>query len=564
MRGKTGIWIILALLLMRPAAVVYAAPSDSAAAAVSGYCMGSELHAFIRLKEGYDVSKFRASLQSDEVLADREGTVARLTETDAIVRYVFMVDLTGSMRKYAEEVNLFVDSLMESEKRKAFFTVATFGEQFQVVSEDLTDRNAVKKVLGELQYREKLTDPYTGVESALTYLDGYSIKSGDLIHLVVITDGDPDLGMEDEAESLERERELAQSLEERIADTPEIIVSTLCTEQWDEYAYQALSTGRGIHEIIGDGQAASDAGARMAEYVDGLYRISFRLAEEPETERFDVELTLKERGAEGIILSLEGVPNLKLFSNADQEEQEENGLSGIGGHLRDPDKNSGNHTGTEAPEGNEGRKDTETPENNEERRNTEPTGHTEDRRDGEDPENAESAENRENADGQAGGDAQTEDDGPEHAGQGLKQLMPVAAAGALIFAGICAVIFAGKRRPVQTEKRQRPESGQTQGAGVGIAMKLEVYSGKCKRQSATFYLSEPIVIGSAPECDVVFADPEVSPRNSRIFIRDQTICIEDLNSAEGTALGGMRIQGKNRLRSGDVISIGDVEFCFKF
>ncbi len=94
-------------------------------------------------------------------------------------------------------------------------------------------------MLDELEYTEQLTDPYTGVESALTYLDGYSIRSGDVIHLIVITDGDPDLGYEDD----EKQKELAQSAADRIKKTPEIIVSTFCTAEWDETAYETFSKG---------------------------------------------------------------------------------------------------------------------------------------------------------------------------------------------------------------------------------------------------------------------------------------------------------------------------------
>lgn len=569
MRRKIGIWMIMGLLLLRPAMPVHAAPSDnSVAEAVSGYCLGDELHAFIRLKEGYDVSKFKVSLQSDSTSAGREGAVVQITETDAIIRYVFMVDLSGSMKNYAKKVNTFVDSLMESEKRKAFYTVATFGEQFQVVKENLTDRSTVAKALGELRYKEKLTDPYTGVDSALTYLDGYSIKSGDLIHLVVITDGDPELGIADEAECREREKELAQSLTERITETPEIIVSTLCMEQWDEYAYQALSTGRGIHEIIDDDLAAEDAGVRMAEYVDSLYRVSFRLSEEPEEERFSLELTFKERGAEGIILSLESVPNLKLFSNAAPEGQEENGIPGLGGALRDPDKDQGNSEGTDVDKGEQGQKEipedkedqkgTEVPEDKEDRGETDASGDKEEQTDTMNPEDNEDVAGGETNDGN-----RTGEDEKNNGKTCLILLLPMAA-GVLILAGVCVMLLARKRRPVREEMRPNPEPVQTKVTGTGIAMKLVVYSGKYSGQSTMFYLAEQIMIGSAPECDVVFSDPEVSPRNSRIFMKDQMIYIEDLNSAEGTALGGMRIQGQNRLRSGDVISIGEVEFSFKF
>lgn len=569
MRRKIGIWIIMGLLLLWSAMPVHAAPSDnSVAEAVSGYCLGDELYAFIRLKEGYDVSKFKVSLQSDGASADREGAVAQITETDAIIRYVFMVDLSTSMKKYGEKVNTFVDSLMESEKGKAFYTVATFGEQFQVVKENLTDKAAVAKELSELRYKEKRTDPYTGVESALTYLDGYSMKSGDLIHLVVITDGDPELGIADEAESREREEELAQSLTERITDTPEIIVSTLCMEQWDEYAYQALSTGRGIHEIIGDDLAVEDAGVRMAEYVDSLYRVSFRLSEEPEAERFSVELTFKERGAEGIVLSLESVPNLKLFSNAAPEGQEENEIPESGGALRDPDKDQDNSEGTDAdreeqegtevPEDKEDRREAEDSEDREDRNETDDSGDEEDQTGTVNPE-----DNEDSAGDETNDSNRTDEDERDNEKLSLSLLLPIAA-GVIILAGVCVALLARKRRPVRKEMRPTPGPVQTKGAGTGIAMKLEVYSGKCREQSAMFYLAEQIVIGSAPECDVVFADPEVSPRNSRIFMKDQMIYIEDLNSAEGTALGGMRIQGQNRLRSGDVISIGEVEFSFRF
>ena len=65
-------------------------------------------------------------------------------------------------------------------------------------------------------------------------------------------------------------------------------------------------------------------------------------------------------------------------------------------------------------------------------------------------------------------------------------------------------------------------------------------------------------------CDIVLQDSCVSPVNTRIVFKDGMIYVEDMNSASGTAIGGMKIQGLNRLRSGDVLSIGEVEFCLKF
>lgn len=522
-------WLLVGFLLLQSAVPVYAAPEDnSVVKAVSGYCLSDELYAFIQIKDGYDVDNFNVNLQSDAVSAAGEQSLEPIAETSATVRYVFMVDLTSSMRKYAQEVNAFVDSLVETEKLQAFYTVAAFGERFEIVSENLTDGNTVKKVLNELEYTEQLTDPYTGVESALTYLDGYSRKSGDLIHLVVITDGDPDLGIEDGEESRKKESELAGAVAQRIGDTPEIIVSTICTDEWDAYAFQALSTGSGIHEMIDSNQDADAAGAKMANYVDSLYRISFKLSAIPEAERFSVELRFRGNDPNGqramLNVSMEGVPNLKLFSNGTQQDPDkEKPGNGDIGEIKKPE-----NEGAAEPEST----DTKEPG----------------------VENVSGAEDTEKV---------TEVE-PEETKQGIdKKLLLTAGVCALVLiVGICTIILMRKRNSRKTGPQPQVKKGA--GEAGGIMMKLEVYSGNCVRRPGTICLVDSFVIGSAPECDLVFSDPNVSPKNSRIFVQNQIIYIEDLNSAEGTALGGMRIQSQNRLRSGDVISIGNVEFCFKF
>lgn len=545
MRGKIAIWVMIGLLLLQTKVVVHAAPSEnSAAEVVSGYCLGDELHAFIQIGDGYDMPTLKVSLQSGEVSANANGTVAPITETDAIVRYLFMIDLSGTMRSHKEEVNLFVDSLMDTEEQEAFYTIATFGEQFQVVKENLTDKNTVKKTLSQLQYVERLTDPYTGVESALTYLDGCSKRSGDLIHLVVITDGDPALGIKDEKERLAAEQRLAQSLTERIQGAPEIIVSTICVDQWDENAYQALASGSGIHEMIGDDQDAKDAGMKMAKYVDGLYRIRFKLSRESSAERFAIELKIRGNMVDGQLaqlnLSLKNVPNLKRFS---QEAQGSQGGQNQGGQeSQDGQENQG---GQESQDGSESQDSQESQDGSESQ-------------DGQD--------NQESQESTLSGAEQDGDEAPprekEREGEDDKTFSTVLLilGGVLAIFGIVGLILLKKR----SSARVKRQSGSEPAAGGGIAMRLEVYSGKCLSQNTMFYLSKPIVIGSAKGCDVIFKNAGVSPRNSRILLQDQMIYIEDLNSAKGTMLGGMRIQGRNRLRSGDVISIGNVEFTFKF
>lgn len=585
MRKKIGLWLMAVFLFLQSAAAVYAAPdTNSVIRAISGYCLSDELYAFIQINEGYDIDSFSVNLQSDTVSAAAGGrSMVPVTETGTIVRYVFMVDLTGSMRKYADEVNAFVDALMETEKLEAFYTVATFGECFEVVSENMTDRNTVKRVLGGLKYTEKLTNPYTGVESALTYLDGCSRKSGDLIHLVVITDGDPDLGIKDEEESRGTESALAESAAAKIQNAPEIIVSTICTAQWDSDCFDALSAGSGIHEMIDDGQEAAAAGKKMAGYVDSLYRIDFKLSAVPEAERFSAVLRLRGNDLNGQLamfdIPLEGIPNLKLFSGHAQENpnadgQDESGGVEIEGVITDADEDgdeSGN-TGGEKPEGEEKK------EPGEESIELGNEGADE-------PGSEESTGVGNEGAGEPGSEESTgsgNEDADEPGCKDMQRLLWIGGICVLVLVvGSCLIILVRKRNSGKTDSQSRGKRKQDQAAaahagraaaagegtgtgGLRLAMKLEVYSGNCASRSSNICLTDSFVIGSAPECDLVFRDQDVSPQNSRVFVKNQIIYIEDLNSANGTALGGMRIQGQNRLRSGDVISIGDVEFSFKF
>lgn len=565
MRKEIGSWLVTMFLILQSTVTVFAA-QDSVVKAISGYCQSDELYAFIQINDDYDTDSFTVKLQSDAVTAEGERSLVPVMETDTRVHYVLMMDLSDSMRNYADEVDAFVGALMETEKLEACYTIATFGECFEVVKENMTDGNAVKRTLSELEYTEKLTDPYTGIESALIYLDSSSIRSGDLIYLVVITDGELDLGIEDERESQREENKRAKSATEKIQNTPEVIVSTICMAEWDSRAFDVLSEGRGLHEAIDDNQDAAAAGEKVAGYVDSLYRIDFKLSAVSETERFSAALRLRGNALDGQLamfeVSLESLPDLKLFSghgreNPNADGQDESGGVEIEGVITDEDGDESENVSGEKPETGE---ETE-PE-------VESTG---------EPGREESAGPENEGVDEPGSEDSTElanegmDESESEDTQGILWIVGICAL--VIVVGVCLIILVRKQRSGKAELQPGAKKRQNQAAagsggitagGSGLTMKLEVYSGNCVSGRASICLADSIVIGSAPECDLVFCDQDVSPQNSRVFVKDQMIYIADLNSANGTALGGMRIQGQNRLRSGDVISIGNVEFSFKF
>lgn len=71
--------------------------------------------------------------------------------------------------------------------------------------------------------------------------------------------------------------------------------------------------------------------------------------------------------------------------------------------------------------------------------------------------------------------------------------------------------------------------------------------------------SGSLLIGRLPECDIHLEDNLVSRRHARISVRDGSVVLEDLHSANGVYVNGLQIDHCVPLREGDRILIGTVE-----
>jgi DNA-binding winged helix-turn-helix (wHTH) protein len=83
---------------------------------------------------------------------------------------------------------------------------------------------------------------------------------------------------------------------------------------------------------------------------------------------------------------------------------------------------------------------------------------------------------------------------------------------------------------------------------------------------ATFVLSEgDNIIGRDLSCNVWLDDPDVSRRHAliRIDTARRSAVLEDLDSTNGTLLGGSRVRSRTPLSDGDVIRVGAVELRFR-
>jgi DNA-binding SARP family transcriptional activator len=71
-------------------------------------------------------------------------------------------------------------------------------------------------------------------------------------------------------------------------------------------------------------------------------------------------------------------------------------------------------------------------------------------------------------------------------------------------------------------------------------------------------------IGRSPENDLVLNEPKVSRVHASILNVNDHFVITDLNSTNGTAIGGRRISRVHRLADGDEITVGGSVFTFQF
>ena len=162
--------------------------------------------------------------------------------------------------------------------------------------------------------------------------------------------------------------------------------------------------------------------------------------------------------------------------------------------------------------------------------------------------------------------------GEEGASDSGAGLLP-AAIGAVVLAVavIAAVVLVMRRRTSAPAPQGSPAPAAAEppaagdGQDQGIFLRLEVLQGAYLGQSLELTLRRELWVGRDPACDIPFADSAVSRRNSRIFLANDAVYIEDQDSQNGTCVNGEPLSTARLLRSGDEITVGgQVSFRLKF
>lgn len=513
------------------ATAVSAAPLKDGVNAVAGFCQESEFCAFVSMEEEWpDTVMAKAQLDGKTQAFSMEEIPVHLEEDGCPVSYLLLVDCSGSMlgkRSDNNPQNLvreYAGALYDAAGGGARFAVATFDEHFNEDATDFTDhKRSFLEDVSSIQYNAQWTDLTQSTLEALDYLEAYRRESGELVNLVLVTDGIPD-GAD--------ERMTPAVAAERINVSPSILVHTFGIGTSDSRSRASLDSlaelGQGAHTAALNSrrQDARAAAEETAALVNSLYPLRFSLGRDQSSVAdamiYFYDQAVENGSAVSALTKLSGIPVLastgEVISKAEPKPVEDIYLPSTGSSGDVPED------GGEA----EGEADS----------------------DSEEPSEAPSEEGASSSGtASSGGGAGQYEEEPKKS----FPVIPVVLGAAAVLAVLAAAYVVLKRR------RPKPGAGS-----MKIYMRLEVVSGQLATKEEGFYLTDELLIGKARNCDIVLKEAGLAKQCARIFLSDNMIWIEDTGAEEGVYLGGMRLYNANRLRSGDEISIGNTRFLFKF
>lgn len=514
MKRRITVFALAFFLLVNMTMPVMAQLSTDDLAVVSGYAMDEELYLFAQLDDKYQGTDLDTKVTIDGItIANRTSPVA-IGESDANIKYLLMIDQSGSMNKYVDKVNAFVDALADNEKASAEFAIAGFGADFKVISEGITDKEIVKSTIAGLSYNEPWTDPYHAIVQALNYVDTNSRIGGDVLNIIVVSDGDADLGIADADEEAKAQKERAAAAKKKIENAPEVLIHTFGVTEWEDLCMDTYEVGRGDNAVINDEQDAAAFGKKIATYIDHLYFLDFSLKKDVGTERFAIEVQMTgtdSAGTPAIMNTIfENIPNL---TNYVVEESDEDIFKIIG-----------------------------SAEENSEEADQEPI----DAPDSVDQEDAQPDVKQDTLvyDGNAA---------DEIARPSINILFVVLAV--VIVAGLLLIILL----VCLILRKNNQGTGKNSAVGGGILLRIDPLSGEIKKPKGKFVLSDSMIIGSSAKADIVLKADGVCGTHAKLFLSDGVVYIQDISETSGVFMGGMRLQAPNRLGDGDEIIIGSAK-----
>lgn len=508
---------ILCALLIIPLLFLFIPPAaaEDTMPVSQAFVQGENLYVYLSVEADLD-----AQLHRGEGPVPASNGIQSVAEAGYPVAYYLLVDDSTSMQRMRQKVLNFASALAQNAAPGTRFAVLTFGERLRIVQEETQDADQLLASLQSLTFDDQMTDLPQGVLDAYAYLESSGREEGELVHAVLISDGVTEEAQD--SPGLDAARQLVQNSPCVLLHT--LGIATTRAESADGLSALA-SLGIGVHATlpsnVWDGFAAAE---EIVAYSNALSVLTFPLGA-PSSTPFDGSIFFRAQ-ADGMLYGRAELANVPVLSIGHAVQTlPEPADSASADPSATPAPSSTMPDTTEAP--------SETPSSDVDMV-VEPS----------DP---------------------LQSPLPADESAGLPVWMIAVGVGlAAVLMALFVILLLWSRKAKRHHRAPSAPGRQSDNRTDGIYMRLEVISGEYTGKRNEFSLHDELTIGSARSCDLVWKEPGVEPVHARIFLREGLIYLEDLGSAQGTLLGGMRLHEANRLRSGDEITVGSVRFRMKF
>ena len=183
--------------------------------------------------------------------------------------YLLLVDNSNSMPPFREEVAAFGAALAQSSGENTRYILATFDDDFSLVSEDVSAGELAEQIAA-IPFDETVTRLHTSMDHALDYLESLPREGNELRAMVVLSDAvqyDPNGGVPYE------------TLLDRIEHSDVMLHSVGFGD--DAASLDSLGTlagaSGGTHQVIG-AASAQDAATLLSDSLGGLFVTGFDLS----------------------------------------------------------------------------------------------------------------------------------------------------------------------------------------------------------------------------------------------------------------------------------------------
>ena len=419
------------------------------------------------------------------------------------ITYLLLVDNSNSMPPFREQLNAFGRGLAENSGENTRFILATFGDEFQVIS-DSVPAEELEAQLAAIPLDEPVTRLHTCMNSALDYLEAMPRQGTELRSMVVITDGvqyDP-LGAVPYEELLER---ISHS---------DVMLHSLGMGS-DSEALASLGrlteASGGLHQSLADGLDGESAAEALSDAGGDLMVTGFDLAGRAAPgEDQEVSFTFASSGA--LVCRGEAVVDIPGDESAgDGAGQAESPAESSG---ENPDESSAESSGENPGETASEPVESESMES----------------------ESVESEPASESADG-------------SESPQGNSQiLIGGGIAAAAVVAAVIALLARGRKK------------GKKAAGADSVYMRIDKGNNVALPGGSIFVLRDELFAGSGADCGIVLKDDAVAPRALRIFLENGFVRAEALDPGTPVQVNGETLAEVRTLRSGDRITVGKASF----